>query len=274
MVTKILGAITAASPKLKRVMWKRWYQFLARGYQNEDWTFMNYGYADTDADAPTLRLDEADEADRYSIQLYHAVVGGVDLRGKNVLEVGSGRGGGSSYIARYLHPAAMLGIDYSENAVALSRKRHSAPGLSYQQGDAEALPCADGTFDAVINVESSHCYGSMDRFLGEVYRVLKPGGYFLWADMCARGGRDASLERFRRAGLEPRHEVEITPNVLAGLDRASERKREMINRHVPRYLLGPFQDFAGVPGTRVYESLRAGDVEYRRGVFQKPLAGA
>jgi len=274
MLTRILGSAVAASPALKRILWRRWYQFLARGYQQTDWTFMNYGYADTDEREGSLILEVADEPDRYSIQLYHAVVAAVDVRDREVLEVGSGRGGGCSYVARYLQPKRILGIDYSENAVALSRKLHAAaaPRLSFQQGDAEALPCEANTFDAVVNVESSHCYGSMERFLGEVSRVLRPGGYFVWADMCQPGQREATREQFRNAGLEMRQEIAITPNVLRALDAVSERKKETIRRQVPKYLLGSFQDFAGVPGTRVYEALRAGEVEYLRCVLQKPAA--
>ncbi len=272
MLTRILGPLVAASPGLKRTLWKRWYQFLAGGYRQEDWTFMNYGFADPGNHAPELDLEAADEPDRYSIQLYHQLVGQLDLRGRDVLEVGSGRGGGCSYIARYLRPRSTCGIDFSENAVALSRKLHAIPRLSFQQGDAEALPCEDGAFDAVVNVESSHCYGSMGRFLGEVYRVLRPGGHFLWADMRPRGQRDAVRAQFQSAGLQMRQEADITPNVLLALDRVHDRKRATIRRHVPRYLLRWFEDFAGVRGTRVYEALRAGEVEYWRCTLQKPAA--
>ncbi|MEE4247851.1 MAG: methyltransferase domain-containing protein [Kangiellaceae bacterium] len=50
-------------------------------------------------------------------------------------------------------------------------------------GDAENLSnIRDGIIDILINVESSHCYGNMPAFLREVERVLKPGGYFSFAD--------------------------------------------------------------------------------------------
>ncbi len=270
MLTRVLGPLINNSPNLKRTLWRRWYEFLARGYPLDDWTFMNYGFAPTrESNLPPLVLDAQDEPDRCSIHLYHRVVTAVDVRGARVLEVGSGRGGGCSYIARYLGPEAVLGIDFSDNAVALSRRRHTAPGLSFQQGDAEALPCEDATFDAVVNVESSHCYGSMERFLAEVVRVLKPGGHFLWTDMRPKGERAAVREQFRAAGLEMVEEEEITPYVLAALDYVNERKRETISRHVPRFLMPWFEDFAGVRGTRVYESLRAGDVEYWRCALRK-----
>jgi hypothetical protein len=57
----------------------------------------------------TLRLAETDEPDRHWIQLYHHVAGAVDLEKCTVLEVGSGRGGGASFIKRYLRPASVIG---------------------------------------------------------------------------------------------------------------------------------------------------------------------
>ena len=62
----------------------------------------------------------------------------------------------------------------------------------------------------------------------------------------------------------------ITPNVVRALELISERKRETIQRLVPRLLVPAVEDFAGVSGTRVYESLRAGVVEYPSCVLQKP----
>ena len=271
MVTKMLGWVTSASPPLRRTLWRTWYQVLAGRFAQPEWTFMNYGYADLEPGAQPTPLDEADEPDRYSAQLYAHVVRDGDLRGKTVLEVGSGRGGGSAYLARYLAPRSVLGVDYSANAVALSRKRHAGiPNLTFQQGDAEKLPCEDGAFDAVVNVESSHCYGSMEKFLGEVFRVLKPGGHFLWADMSQPDEIETIRRQFKEAGLELLELRTITPNVLKALDLAGARKQQAIQRHIPKFLQRPFGDFAGVEGTRVYNSLRAGDVQYLSATLKKP----
>ena len=183
MLSNIFSPIISRSPALKRVVWQRWYQFLASGYKQEDWTFMNYGFADK-PEVSEIALQPADEADRCSIQLYHRVVGGVDVRDRVVLEVGSGRGGGTSYIARYLNPQAVLGVDYSEKAVALSQTRFQGiENLTFAQGDAEALPCADATFDAVSERRIVALLWFDGAVLREVNRVLKPGGHFLWADM-------------------------------------------------------------------------------------------
>jgi len=74
-------------------------------------------------------LDEEDERNRYFIQLYHYVATGATFKGQNVLEVGSGRGGGASYIRRYLRPKTMTGVDFSERAVSFCRERHKIGGL-------------------------------------------------------------------------------------------------------------------------------------------------
>ncbi|GIT56929.1 MAG: hypothetical protein Ct9H300mP18_03580 [Candidatus Neomarinimicrobiota bacterium] len=49
--------------------------------------------------------------------MYHHTVEKLAVQDKTVLEVGSGRGGGTSYIARYLNPKKITGIDYSKNAI-------------------------------------------------------------------------------------------------------------------------------------------------------------
>ena len=52
-----------------------------------------------------------------------------DLRDRDVLEVGSGRGGGASYISRYLQPRSMTGMDFCQEAVDLCNRHRLAPRL-------------------------------------------------------------------------------------------------------------------------------------------------
>src|SRR5436190_7230614 len=121
-------------PGFKKRLWHAWYEYLAGTHRAPEWTFMNYGYATSEAQ--TLALAEADEADRHWIQLYDHVAGAVDLNGRMVLEVGSGRGGGSSFIKRYMRTARMIGVDLSKNAVEFSRAMHRMDGLEFRIGDA------------------------------------------------------------------------------------------------------------------------------------------
>ena len=94
---------------------------MAKSFPTHEWTFMNYGYEyNSSTEAP--KLDDKDELNRFSIQLYHKLIHKVDHNQKLVLEVGSGRGGGAHYIATSLPVKEMIGMDLAESAVELSNK--------------------------------------------------------------------------------------------------------------------------------------------------------
>ncbi len=259
---------------LKRNLSRGWYQYLARRFDSPEWVFMNYGFAPIEPRARPLHLEPQDEQDRYCIQLYDHLLGDVDLRGLDVLEVGCGRGGGASFISRYHRPRSMTGVDLSPANIAFCRWRHSLPGLRFLPGDAEALPFADGTYDVVVNVESSHHYRSMTQFLAEAQRVLRPGGSFYFADL--RGKRHvATLRReLEASGLIRLREEDITRNVLQALELDGQRKHALISGRLPWVWRGPFQVFAGIPGTVVYEALRGRHLEYLCFVLRKDPAPA
>ena len=86
-------------------------------------------------------------------------------------------------MARYMPFKKVTAIDYSSNAIALCRKTHSERNLEFLEGDALNIPFNDNSYDIVLNVESSHCYPDIPKFLSEVKRVLKPGGFFVWTDL-------------------------------------------------------------------------------------------
>ena len=228
---------------------------------------MNYGYAS--AEGLTADLSETDELNRHWIQLYQHVAGAVDLQGLTVVEVGSGRGGGASFIKRYLKPATVIGVDLSKHAVEWCRRNHRVDGLEFRTGDAEKLPFDDASVDAVVNVESSHCYPSFDAFLSEVRRVLRPGGHFLHADFRARENVPAWLESLKNSGLRLDRETDITLNVVTALRRDNAHKLALIDRLVPAPLRSSFLDFAAVEGTALFEGFKSGRFCYRSFVLQK-----
>jgi len=254
MIARTVNYLSSTAPGIRRFIWRHTYQAINWTFADMNWYFLNYGYASLDPSSPPLPLEEPDEADRDFIQLYHHVTEIAGLAGKEVLEVSSGRGGGSSFMARYLRPRFVTGMDRSEHAVAFCAKHHKSPNLAYRVGDAESLPFEDGTVDVVVNVESSHCYGSMAQFLREVRRVLRRGGYFVWADFRQKDRLDALDEAFEKANLVPFRKEEITPNVLASLDRMNERKVEAISKYVPCPFIPSTLEFAGVQGSAIYKA--------------------
>ncbi|HET7230734.1 MAG TPA: class I SAM-dependent methyltransferase [Longimicrobium sp.] len=267
MLKKTFDAAVNASPAARRALINVLYRIMTRLDRDADMVFMNYGYANG---GPEPELGEQDERDRCCIQLYHHLAGDAGLRGKDVLEVGSGRGGGASYVARYLGPRTLVGLDRCESAVGFCSGHHAAPGLSFRVGDAEALPFADGSFDAVINVESSHGYGSLPRFLGEVKRVLRPGGLFLYTDHRGPHQLDAWRADLLACGLELVRETEITAHVLEALDRSNAQKQALIDRKVPAWFRKSFHEFAAMRGSAAYERFRNGQTRYLSFVMRKP----
>ena len=273
MLVARLVSIAYCMPPVKRLLWRAWYEFLARRYRDRQWTFMNYGHRSPSGPAQ-LVLTPIEEPDRSCIELYHLVAGAVDLKGRDVLEVGSGRGGGAAFVARHLRPSCVVGVDVSYQAVAFCRNRHSVPGLSFEVGAAEQLGFAPASFDAVINVESSHCYGDMGAFVREVQRVLRPNGHFLYADFRWRTELDTWRAGLLAAGLRLVAERDITQGVVAALDADDEWKRGLIETRIDRPLVGTFQQFAALRGTLLYDKLRSGTVTYRAFVFQNDGAAA
>jgi SAM-dependent methyltransferase len=78
-------------PGVKRTLVKGLYQTLTVLDEDADVTCLNYGYASLDPEEPGLPLPPDDEVNRYCLALYHRVAGAVELNGREVLEVGSGR---------------------------------------------------------------------------------------------------------------------------------------------------------------------------------------
>jgi len=269
MMDKLYARALRRSPRLRRVLARRIYEFFARRYPTREWTFMNYGYVPRPAEEPALRLEEADEPDRSSIALYNHVAGAVSLEGMDALEVGCGRGGGSSFIARYLRPRSMTGVDFAERAIGFCRQAHIMDGLSFAWGDAERLPFADGSFDAVVNVESSHCYGSMGVFLEEVWRVLRRGGRFLFADFRPAVQVDGMRGALAGSRMDIVRETDITANVLASLESGEGRRLHLMKSSLQGIMKRYFHELAGEPGSAFFEQMRGGLVRYLSFVLQK-----
>lgn len=252
---------------LRKAIWKLWYPFLTRRLQREEVLFLNYAF---ETEPPLgLPLDPADEPNRACIQLYHHVATQVDLRGKQVLEVSCGHGGGASYLARTLLPARYTGLDLNPTGIRFCRQRHPVAGLDFMQGDAENLPFAAATFDAVINVEASHCYPDFSRFLAEVARVLKPGGHFLYADFRFNEGLAGWEQALAATPLRMHHTRVINAEVLRGMDRNSSRSQDLLVRHLPKFMHSLGRDFAGIQGSRIYTALQRNELSYRSYCFGK-----
>lgn len=110
---------------------------------------------------------------------------------QRVLDVACGRGK-SSFLLAMQHPTAtIVGMDKLTTHVEIAKLQYgNTRNLEYQAGDAEALPFPDQSFARVHCLEAAFHF-DRQRFLQEVYRVLKPGGRvvivdFMWKDANSR----------------------------------------------------------------------------------------
>jgi SAM-dependent methyltransferase len=94
--------------------------------------------------------------------------------GKNVLDLGCNTGYGTEILARLARRA--VGVDVSQEAVAVARQLYGNEGIEFQLIDGKGLPFADGEFDVVISCQVVEHIVDYDIYFGEIKRVLSPEG--------------------------------------------------------------------------------------------------
>lgn len=221
--------------------------------------FLNFGYVPGEGIDRSVIDTSGYLFNQHSVRLVAETIGDCPLEGREVLDVGSGRGGTAFLIDQHFAPRLVIGVDLSFNAVRFCRTRFPSSRLRFLQGDAERLPVRAGAFDAVTNVESSHGYPNRDVFYGEVARVLCPGGAFLYTDVFDMAGFETTLRWLDDVGLDVELDRDITPNVLRSRD-------DEALRHVQSFgdaRAGAIAEFVGLPGSQVYGYLRGGQATYR-----------
>ena len=107
--------------------------------------------------------------------------------GMKVLDVACGTGNLSLPAARL--GAAVTGVDIAPNLLEQARAKAAAEGLDikFDEGDAEALPYEDASFDAVVTMYGAMFAPRPDLVAAELKRVCKPGGLIAMANWTPTG---------------------------------------------------------------------------------------
>jgi SAM-dependent methyltransferase len=114
-------------------------------------------------------------------------LGGTDLRGARALDAGCGFGL-TVVLMRLLGAEYAKGVDHSDRMIATVEAylpllpEDVRSGVEMVQGDIADLPDEDESFDVIICVEAISHFRSVERFLDEARRVLRPGGVLLVSD--------------------------------------------------------------------------------------------
>lgn len=121
--------------------------------------------------------------------------GGVRPGGR-ALDVGSGLGGPARALASEMN-CHVTGVDitqeFCEVATLLSKLTALEHVTEFRHGDATALPFEQGEFDLVLTMQIQMNIEDKRRFYGEIFRVLKPGGRFIFQDIMSGPGGEAHL---------------------------------------------------------------------------------
>ena len=98
--------------------------------------------------------------------------------GARVLDVACGTGDLSLTISEHAEQAEVTGLDFCRPMLDVARRKadERRRAISFIEGDALALPFGDGMFDAVTIAFGLRNLASVERGLGEMFRVTRPGG--------------------------------------------------------------------------------------------------
>ncbi len=99
---------------------------------------------------------------------------------QSLLDVAAGTGDMSIMAAKFLQTPKIIGIDISEQMLAIGRKKIEQKGfndrIELKTGDSEAINFPDNSFDAVMVAFGVRNFENLEKGLQEIYRVMKPKG--------------------------------------------------------------------------------------------------
>jgi ubiquinone/menaquinone biosynthesis C-methylase UbiE len=107
-----------------------------------------------------------------SFASYDAALARIDGPVDRALDVGTGTGRGAELLKERFPGSDVVGVDFAKGM--LEEARRLVPGVSFTEGDAANLPFGDESFDVVA-------HQNMIPFLDQVGRVVRPGGWTLFA---------------------------------------------------------------------------------------------
>ncbi len=101
--------------------------------------------------------------------------------------------------------ASIIAFDATDEMLAKAKARCVKAGLrnvEFKSGDAEHLPFADAEFDGAVTRAALHHFADPQRAISEMFRVLRPGGVAIFADVTSSENADESrlhnaIERLR-----------------------------------------------------------------------------
>ena len=228
--------------------------------------FLNWGYVPNENPSVAVVTPGEGDFDVNSRRLVLEVIGDAPVNDHDVLDVSCGRGSVAMVLHDYFSPRSYTGIDLSAQGVEFCRKHHVYDNYSFLEGDAENLPVDAESFDVLTNIEASHNYPQVHRFFDECGRVLRAGGWFLYTDLLATVAFDRHIDMLLERGFTMERDIDISSNVTLSCDEMGAKRMKIYKDPEERKFM---EDFLGLPGSRTYNGLQDGSLQYRLLAFRK-----
>lgn len=175
------------------------------------------------------RLDRVREEFSRQAETFDAYAGRADVKTEDrflaalgaaatgrVLDVACGPGVVACAVAKTA--AEVVGLDATEAMLDRARRRAAEADLAnatFQTGDAENLPFEDGSFDGVVTRLSLHHFADPAKAVGEMRRVLKPGGRAVIVDVVSsEDPAEAELHNAIEILRDPSHIRMLPPSEM------------------------------------------------------------
>ncbi len=179
------------------------------------------------------RLPMARSTRAYTFGLHHLP----SLPDGPILEIGTGQGFGAAFLSRTLPERQVVAIDITYGCFKPARLTFGPRRPWFVQASAPALPFPTAHFALVTLVMTFHCLPEPDRVFAEVFRVLRPGGALLLADVDGTHGLAPWFERVEHWGGISRLTHAYTPAEIIALGQGVGFPAPTLHRRKPKGFL-------------------------------------
>ena len=130
---------------------------------------------------------------KYRYTVYDQAFKNVNLRGASVLDAMCGGGEATAYFLR--HGSTVTGLDISEACCRIYSQRYAKQNCKVVCSSILRTDFPDSCFDIVLTDSLHHLHPQVDQAMKEIFRILKPNGYFC----CWEPSAGSFIDLFRRA---------------------------------------------------------------------------
>lgn len=125
---------------------------------------------------PDKIADDQSQASREIVRMFTAnyEMAAKTVRDKRVLDMACGAGYGS-HLLKNAGASHVVGVDLSAETIAYATQRYGCPGIDFITHDAERFSSPE-RFDVAVSYETIQCLPSPENFLGNLHKLLLPGG--------------------------------------------------------------------------------------------------